>query len=140
MCSRSLDFAQLPAEKRVVRAIVALALLGLCRIAWLHFHVEGERHPRLDDQYAALRAAMPSIGEAGYLSDAPPSRDPEAPGNKLYEQAQYALAPLILHSGDDRAALVIAVVADPAALEPLAAAHGLRVVKRPAPNFAVLDK
>jgi hypothetical protein len=132
---------------RVELAVVALSVIGLCRLAYFHFAAEPRLFPpreHIDERYQALRALVPPVGEAGYLSDAPPatkpSEDPAAPGTKLYEEAQYALAPLILHNGDDRAPIVVAVLLDPAQLEPLAKAHGLRVLARGGPTFAVLGK
>lgn len=132
---------------RVERAVVVLALLGLCRAAYFHLVVEPRTVPRaqlIDDRYRSLRALLPAQGEVGYLSDEPPAArpqdDPARPGTRLYEEAQFALAPLVLKDGDDRAAVVVAQVRDPERLPSLAFAHGLRVVAKAGPGLAVLAR
>lgn len=127
--------------------MVVLAVVGLLRIAWFHFVSEPlhePRRPHIDARFAPLRALLPPQGEVGYLSDDPPTArptdDPSPPGTQLYEEAQFALAPVILRNGDDTAALVVAQVRDPARLEGLARTHGLRVSAIASPHLAVLRR
>jgi hypothetical protein len=128
-------------------AVVVLALLGLGRAGYFHLVAEPRFEParaHLDDRFARLKALLPAQGSVGYLSDAPPAAtqrdDPAAPGTRLYEEAQFALAPLILRNGDDQAPGVIAVLQDPAGLAALAQRHGLRVVAEAGPGLAVLAR
>ena len=125
------------------RIIVALAVLGMCRIAWFHFGSEPlhePMHEHIDERYAPLKPHLPASGSVGYVSDEPaatrPGDNPGSEGTSMYEQAQYALAPLILRYGDLRAPLVIANLADPSKLSQVA--PGLEVVAHPAPGLAVL--
>lgn len=124
-----------------------LSVVGLLRIAWFHFVSEPlhePRRPHIDARFARLRALLPPQGEVGYLSDDPPTArptdDPSPPGTQLYEEAQFGLAPLILRNGDDTAALIVAQVRDPAQLDELARAHGLRVAAVAGPHLAVLRR
>jgi hypothetical protein len=130
-----------------VRWIALFSVVGLLRLAYFHFRVEPRDFPvarHIDERYAALEAAVPASGEVGYVSDAPPpanqTDDPTVPGTRLFEETQYALAPLILRNGDDTQPIVIAVLLVPANLEAVARQHHLRVLRQPAPGFAVLGK
>jgi hypothetical protein len=130
---------------RVEMLVVALAAVGLLRLAYFHLWAEpraAPRRPHIDERFADLRRLLPAQGEVGYLSDAPPARnqedDPAVPGTRLYEEAQFALAPLVLRNGDDRALPVVAYLLNPAQLQPLAKAHGLRVLATAGPGLAVL--
>jgi hypothetical protein len=132
---------------RLEVAVVALALLGLSRAAYFHLVAEPRTQPRrehLDERFRLLKRLLPEQGEVGYLSDAPPAasprEDPATPGTRLYEEAQFALAPLLLRNGDDRAKIVVASLLDPAALDVLAKAHGLRILSQPSPGLAVLGR
>jgi hypothetical protein len=128
-------------------ALVVLALLGLCRASFFHLIAEPRTQPgraHIDDRFQRLKALLPAQGEVGYLSDAPPAtrqqEDPAAPGTRLYEEAQFALAPLVLRNGDDRARVVVANLRDPAGLAALARAHGLRIVAEGGAGLAVLGR
>ncbi|MFL5312623.1 MAG: hypothetical protein ACJ79H_19485 [Myxococcales bacterium] len=123
--------------------ILALAAIGLCRIGYFQLAVERHRAPaaRIDDRYRAVRALLPAAGEVGYVSDRRVARRPgeyeTSPGTRMYVEAQYALAPLVLRVDDDRAALVVANVADAGALLELLAQRNLRIVARAAPGVAL---
>jgi hypothetical protein len=132
---------------RLEIAVVALAVVGLCRATYFHLVAEPRTEPRrahLDDRFRALKALLPAQGEAGYLSDAPAAvtqqDDPAVPGTRLYEEAQFALAPLLLRYGDDKAQVVVVSLRDPAGLAALARKHGLRVVAEAGPGLAVLAR
>lgn len=132
---------------RLEIAVVALALSGLCRAGYFHLIAEPRNEParaHLDDRFQRLKAMLPAQGEVGYLSDAQPAAtqtdDPAVVGTRLYEEAQFALAPLILRNGDDQARVVVVSLQDPASLEALARAHGLRVVAEAGPGLAVLSR
>jgi hypothetical protein len=134
-------------QRTIERAVVALALVGLARISYFHFVSEPLHEPRrahIDDRFRALRALLPRQGEIGYLSDEPPAArpidDPSHPGTRLYEEAQYALAPLVLRNGGEQADWVLVQVRDPANLPRVAQEHGLRVVAVAGPGLAVLRK
>ncbi|HEX4382679.1 MAG TPA: hypothetical protein VH083_07010 [Myxococcales bacterium] len=128
-------------------AVVALALVGLCRAGYFHLVAEPRFEPpraHLDERFRRLKSLLPAQGPVGYLSDALPAAtqqdDPAAPGTRLYEEAQFALAPLLLRNGDDQAQTVVAVLQDPAGLAALVRKHGLRVVAEAGPGLAVLGK
>jgi hypothetical protein len=126
----------------VATAVAVLASIGLAREAWFHFVSEpvwtlrsAIREPRPEDRYRLVRAALPGAGRVGYLSDLPVAATPGARtadeyGTWLYEQAQYALAPIVLVHGESRTDVVLANVKDPERVDDLANAHGLRVVER----------
>ena len=105
--------------------ILALAAVGLGRMAWFHLAVEPRfpHPPPIDDRYRAARGLLPRSGTIGYVSDRRVARTPAeyetSTGTRRYIEAQYSLAPLILRVEDDRAAVVLADAADPAALPPL---------------------
>jgi hypothetical protein len=131
----------------IERTVVLLALVGLARIAFFHFVSEPVHEPRrahIDARFRALRTLLPAQGPIGYLSDEPPAShpaaDPTGPGTRLYEEAQYALAPLVLLDGDDRQEVVLAQVRDPAHLPRLARQHGLRIAVTAGPNLAILRR
>lgn len=131
----------------IERAVVVLSVIGLLRIAWFHFVSEPLHEPRrahIDARFARLRALLPAQGEIGYLSDDPPTAlptgDPTLPGTQLYEEAQYALAPLVLRDGDGTAPVVVAQVRDAGHLEDLARVHGLRVAVTAGPHLAILRR
>jgi hypothetical protein len=128
-------------------ALVLLALLGLSRAAYFHLLAEPRKEPRLahiDARFERLKPFLPAQGAVGYLSDAPPAArqqdDPRVPGTRLYEEAQFALAPLLLRNGDDQAQVVVVSLRDPEGLIPLAKAHGLRVIAESYPGLAVLGR
>jgi hypothetical protein len=112
------------------------------RIAWLHFVSEPlheRRNERIDARYAPLGQLL-RPGRVGYVSDQPPAprpADDDTPGFRLYFQAQYALAPLVLRPNDDRAPLVVVNLADPAHLGDVLKTHDLVLVAQPAPGVAV---
>lgn len=127
------------------RALVALALVGICRIAWFHFVSEPRREPRreaIDPRYQPLRALLPPSGEVGYVSDLPAAAGigdgAGNPGTRLYLHAQYALAPLLLRYGDARAPLVIANLADPKRLDSVARDQQLRIIAIAGPGLALM--
>src|SRR5207237_10434831 len=101
------------------------------------------RRARMHPRSAPAGALLPPAGEIAYVSDEPVATDPEsieatAAGTRLFEQAQYALAPLVLRYGDDRAPFVLANLADPAQLAAIARERRLVVVAEPFPGTAVL--
>jgi hypothetical protein len=112
-------------RSRVTAAILALAVVGLGRMAWFHLAVEARvpHPPPIDDRYRALRALLPASGAIGYVSDRRVARAPAeyetSPGTRMYIEAQYALAPVILRVEDDRAALVLVNAAAPASVAAL---------------------
>ena len=127
-----------------VRAVVLLALVGICRIAYFHFVSEPLHEPRrapIDLRYQRVRSLLPGSGEIGYVSDLPPAtrlgEDAASAGTRLYLHAQYSLAPLVLRSGDVHAALVIANVSDPARVSEVLDRNGLRLVASAAPGVVV---
>ena len=128
---------------RVKSAMVALAAVGMLRILWLHFVSEPRNEARrtpIDDRYAAVRALIPA-GEAGYVSDLPAAtrlgQDPATPGTRMYLQAQYVLAPVVLRYDDARAPLVIVNLHDPSRLPDLMEMRGLELVAQVATGLAV---
>ena len=133
-------------RERITAAVAVLATVGTLRSAWLHFVSEplhDFRRERIDPRYVPVKALLPAQGEIGYLSDQPVATTPAnveatAPGTRLFEQAQYALAPLILRYDDDRAPFVLANLADPAKLPEIARGRRLLLVAEPSPGTAVL--
>jgi hypothetical protein len=130
---------------RAALAIAALSLVGFLRGAYLHLFSEPRNEPvreRIDVRYGALKALLPPAGAVGYVSDEPAAAhaedNPSSPGTRLYEQALYALAPLILRYGDDRAQVVVANLLDPHKLQEVARRHGLAVAAEAGPGLAVL--
>ena len=135
----------------VALTVAALSVLGLSRQAFFHLVAEpvtqlsaAARAPRSDLRYLELRRALERLGakSVGYLSDEPVDTQPGPSahplGAKLYQQALYALAPVVLRYGDDRAQLVLVNLNSPASLEPLARAHRLSVVQSFSPTLALL--
>ncbi len=129
--------------RRVTAAIVALAAVGMLRILWLHFASEPAHEPRrmpIDRRYEALRSLVHGA-EAGYISDLPAAMrlgdDPATLGTRMYLQAQFALAPLVLKYDDARAPLVIANLADPGKLPALLQQRGLELVAPAGPGLAL---
>jgi len=128
--------------RRAAAAVALLAAVGISRQAFQHLVAEPiqklpqrMREPRAEMRYLAVRAALPPAGRVGYLTDLPVTTAPDRPqpdelGTWLYEQAQYALAPLVLVVGETRTEAVLANVVDPAQIDALAAAQGLRVAER----------
>ena len=133
-------------RERITAAVAMLAAVGMLRSGWLHFVSEplnDFRRERIDPRYAPVKTLLPSMGEIGYVSDEPAATRPEsvettAVGTRLFEQAQYALAPLVLRYADDRAPFVLANLADPANLAAIARERRLVVVAEPFPGTAVL--
>jgi hypothetical protein len=133
-------------RERITAAVAMLAVVGMLRSVWLHFVSEplhDVRRERIDPRYAPAKALLPSTGEIGYVSDAPVATGPESieathVGTRLLEQAQYALAPLVLRYGDDRASFILANLADPANLGTIARERRLVVIAEPSPGTAVL--
>jgi len=134
--------SQAPAARRIALAMAALAAVGMLRILFLHFVSEPLHEPLrepIDLRYQALRPLLPA-GEAGYVSDQPAVElrgETPTPGTRMYLQAQFALAPVVLRYDDSRASLVIANLADPAQLPDLLRARSLELLARPAPGLAV---
>lgn len=127
--------------------MVVLALVGLSRAAFFHFIAEPQTQPRrvhIDERFRRLKELLPAQGAVGYLSDASPAarqqEDPATAGTRMYEEAQFALAPLVLRNGDDRAQIVVANLLQPSGLAALAKAHGLRVVADAGSGLAVLGR
>jgi len=129
--------------RRVTAAIVALAAVGMVRIVWLHFASEPAHEPRrmpIDQHYQALRSLVHGA-EAGYVSDLPAAvrlgEDPATRGTRMYLQAQFALAPVVLRYDDAQATVVIASVADPAGLAELLRQRSLELVAEAGPGLAL---
>jgi hypothetical protein len=133
-------------RERITAVVAVLAVVGLLRSAWFHFVSEplhDVRRERIDPRYAAVKALLPATGEVGYVCDVPmlpwPAGFDDSPlGNRMFEQAQYALAPLVLRYDDDRAPFVVADLADPANLPELLRRKRLVLVAQPRPGTAVL--
>lgn len=134
--------------KAAARIVFALAAIGLGRELWFHVVVEriwalpeeAARSVRPDDRYAVVRALLPRKGRIGYLTDEPLSFRPGSPpthGNERYEEALYALAPLILRYGDADQPVVLVDAADPVNVEGLCSAYRLAIQVRPAAGMAV---
>jgi hypothetical protein len=123
-------------------AVALLATVGIAREAYFHLVSEPiwelratMRAPRAEQRYRAVRAALPRSGRVGYLSDEPVTTRPGAPaadewGTWLYQEAQYALAPVVLVIGDTSTAVVLANLKRSDRLEAIARQHRLRVVQR----------
>ena len=124
-------------------AACVLAAVGLCRSVWFHAVVEARspREPRSDARYEPARPLLAGIAAAGYVSDEPvdvaPGEAAHPPSTKLYQQALYALAPVVLRYGDDRAPVVLANVRDPARLEAVLREHRLQAVAVLGPGLAL---
>jgi hypothetical protein len=122
-------------------AVGLLAAVGLLREAFFHLVSEPIwtlpaviREPRAEERYRAVRAALPREGRVGYLSDEPVNVRPGvlAPdrwGTWLYQEAQYALAPVVLVVGDTGTDVVLANLKDPGRLDEVARTHRLRVAE-----------
>jgi hypothetical protein len=135
-------------RERITAVVAVLAVVGMLRSAWLHFVSEplhDFQRERIDPRFAAVKALLPPAGEIGYVSDervgtGQPGSEVDLPGSKRFDQAQYALAPLVLLYEDQRAALVIADLRDPARLPEVARERRLVVVAQPAPGVALLRR
>jgi hypothetical protein len=132
--------------QRITAAVAVLAVVGMLRTAWLHFVSEplyDSRRERIDPRYAAIKALLPPSGEVGYVSDervatGPVGIEASSPGTRLFEQAQYALAPLVLRYDDAGAPFVLANLADPSKLPELLRQRRLVVIAEAGPGTAVL--
>jgi hypothetical protein len=123
-------------------AVAVLAAVGIARETWFHLFSEpvwnlpaAMRAPRAEERYRAVRVAIPRSGRVGYVSDEPVTMRPDAPapdewGTWLYQEAQYALAPVVLVVGDTRTDIVLANLKHADHLAAVARRHGLRVVER----------
>jgi hypothetical protein len=133
-------------RERINTVVAVLALVGLLRTAWFHFISEplhDVRRERIDPSYEPIRALLPPTGEVGYVCDLPmlpwPAGFDDSPvGNRMFEQAQYALAPLVLRFDDAQAPFVVGNLADPANLPELLRRKHLVLVSEPRPGTAVL--
>jgi hypothetical protein len=128
---------------RIMKAAAALALIGLCRSAYVHFVTEPAAHlfrlgPAFDAPYQPSRELLPAKGEVGYVSDLPlllsPGLEWQAPKQRFL-RAQYALAPLILRYHDDRAPQVLVDAFDPEHLDDLLQRHALEPIARLGPGL-----
>jgi len=123
-------------------AVGLLAAVGFAREAWFHLVSEpiwnlpaAMREARAEERYRAVRAALPSAGRVGYLSDEPVNMRPgvlaaDRWGTWLYQEAQYSLAPIVLVVGETGTDVVLANLKDVAKLDEIARAHRLRVAER----------
>jgi hypothetical protein len=128
--------------RTVAGAVVVLAAVGIAREAYFHLVSEpvwelraSMRAPRAEERYRRVRAALPHSGRVGYLSDEPVTVRPSAPardewGTWLYQEAQYALAPVVLAVGDTNTPVVLANLKRADRLESIAREHHLRIVQR----------
>ena len=124
-------------ERRLAGFVAALALVGFCREAYLHFVSEPRNEPRrmrIDDKFSAVVERVPREGEVGYLSDDPIETEQ---GKRRFLEMQYALAPLVLRYGDVKAPLVVVNVLDPSRLPELVARNGLELEERIGVVFAL---
>jgi hypothetical protein len=123
-------------------AVAILAAVGFAREAWFHLVSEPiwnlparAREPRPEERYRTVRVALPPAGRVGYVSDEPISDvagalAPDEWGTWLYQEAQYALAPVVLVVGETSTPVVLANLKDAGRLEEIARAHHLRVGRR----------
>ena len=124
-------------------AACALAAVGLCRSIWFHAVVEARspREARMGARYEPVRPLLMGSAAAGYVSDEPvdvaPGEVPHPASTKLYQQALYALAPVVLRYGDDHAPLVLVNLRDPARLEAVVREHRLQAVAVLGPGLAL---
>jgi hypothetical protein len=128
--------------RTAARVVAALAAVGVARQGYFHLISEPVwrlperwREARPEERYRTVRSALPAAGRVGYLTDLPVSTRPgvlesDELGTWLYQQAQYALAPLMLVYGDATTEVVLANMNDPARVDALAREHGLRVAER----------
>src|SRR2546428_12277995 len=95
----------------MMKAAAVLAVVGLCRSAYIHFVVEPpadlfREAPALDSGFQPLRKLLPAAGEVGYVTDLPlllhPGREWQVPKHRFL-LAQYAPAPPIPAHCDDPA-------------------------------------
>jgi hypothetical protein len=135
-------------REQITAAVAALTVIGMARSAWFHFVAE-PRHDvmrtPIDPRYDELRPFLPRSGQLGYVSDegvatGAPGRDLDLLGSRRFDQAQYALAPLVLRYDDQGAALVIADLRDPERLQEILREKGLVVVAHPTPGVALLRR
>jgi len=126
----------------MMKAAAVLAVVGLCRSAYIHFVVEPpadlfREAPALDSGFQPLRKLLPAAGEVGYVTDLPlllhPGREWQVPKHRFL-LAQYALAPLILRYGDDRAPQVVVDAFEAEHVDELLQRHALEPIARPAPG------
>jgi hypothetical protein len=116
------------------------------RELYVHLVVERAVSPagaraRIDDRYAQLRRRLQGIRELGYISDEEPDTGPGSRndlGTKLFYQAQYSLAPIVLRYPGDRFQLVLANLADEGKLAGLMETHELELVASAGPGVALL--
>jgi hypothetical protein len=127
----------------MMKVAAALAVVGLCRGAYVHFVLEEPAdlfrgHAAFDAEYQSLRDLLPTSGEIGYVTDVPilmrPGREWQGPKQRFL-QAQYALAPLILRYDDDRAPLVLVNVSKAGHLDEMLRRHSLDLVARISPGL-----
>lgn len=135
-------------RERITVIIAALAVVGMLRSAWAHLVAEPRhdfiRKP-IDPRYDPIRPYLPASGVLGYVSDeriatGAPGSDLDALGSRLFDEAQYALAPLLLQYPDRGAPLVLANLREPSRFSELLQATGLIVVAHPSPEVALLRR
>lgn len=89
---------------------------------------------RIDDRFGDLASRLAPGERVGFVTDVP-----GALGGRRYFDAEYALAPAVVLIDPDHR-LVVADLGDPAALGPICARLRLRVVVRPSPGVALLER
>ncbi len=89
--------------------------------------------PRIDARYAAAREALRGQATVGFITDQDLKTDA---GALRYHAAAYALAPTLFGPGQT---LVLVDVARSSAIEELAFANHLRVLRRLGPDLAILQ-
>ncbi len=122
--------------------------VGAFREAYFHLVYEPLRAtpaPRIGSEFETLRPLVARYARIGYISDEPLDADPTLPrehgrGDLMYAAAQYALAPTILAHAERTSPVVLANFQLAAGLERLLSSGEFIVIRRPAPNIALLRR
>ena len=134
---------------RAFALLLALACgVGAVREVFFHLIYEPLRVPRagrIGSEFESIRPLLSGAPRIGYLSDQSLDSDPakarSSPiGDRMYAEAQFALAPTVLAFGDASLALALAVYKDPAQLRRLLASDRYTVLAQPRPTVALLQR
>jgi hypothetical protein len=114
--------------------LAAVSAAGLLRDVSVYFWKAGPlRTLRIDDRFAPILKRLPAGERLGFVTDAPGDL-----AGSHYFDVLYALSPRIVEPGPD-ARLIVADLADPAALPEVCTRFGLRVVARGGVGTALLE-